>query len=154
MQGSREASTSTRIVGNEETKPIVSKRRRSGKAALGVLPRSTSEPSYTAPVVGVRKYLRGDHIQSSVRNKKLSTHLSTLAVQQANSANTAYEHDSLLLAQDASSRLQPETDLERTWKVSQGEITSSTGLSTARKSFKLRLDEFGPYEIDYTADGR
>jgi U3 small nucleolar RNA-associated protein 7 len=77
-----------------------------------------------------------------------------LSNQQKTSAAAAYEHDSLLLTQEASARLQAETDLERTWKVSQDEIKESIGQSAASKSFSLRLSEFGPYEIDYTHDGR
>jgi len=88
------------------------------------------------------------------KNKKLATHLSTLANQQKASALAAYEHDSLLLPQDASSRLQAETDLERTWRVSQHEIQEAVGASTAQKGFSLSLPDFGPYELDYSADGR
>jgi U3 small nucleolar RNA-associated protein 7 len=88
------------------------------------------------------------------RNKKLATHLTTLANQQKTSALAAYEHDSLLLPQDSSSRLQAETDLERTWKVSQQEIQDAVGTAAAQKGFSLDLPDFGPYEIDYSADGR
>lgn len=94
------------------------------------------------------------HIYVKQKNKKLAAHLSTLQNQQKASAAAAYEHDSLLLTQGGSARLEPETDLERTWKVSQQDISLSVGQSAASKSFRLRLDEFGPYEIDYTHDGR
>lgn len=88
------------------------------------------------------------------RNKKLASHLTTLQNQQRSSAAAAHEHDSLLLSRQASARLQPETDLERTWKVTQNDIAESVGQSAASKSFRLRLPDFGPYELDYTHDGR
>ena len=77
-----------------------------------------------------------------------------MAKQQKASSTAAYEHDSLLLPQDASSRLQAETDLERTWRVSQQDIAQGVGSSAAKKHFDLRLSDFGPYQHDYTADGR
>lgn len=88
------------------------------------------------------------------KNKKLQTHLGSLARQQKASAAAAFEHDSLLLPQDASSRLQVETDLERTWKVSQDDIKQSIGASTAQKSFDLDLPDFGGYKATFSSDGR
>lgn len=88
------------------------------------------------------------------KNKKLATHLSTLASQQKASALAAYEHDSLLLPSNSSSRLQTENDLERTWKVSQDEIRQAVGAATAQKAFSLNLTDSGPYELDYSVDGR
>ncbi|KAK9900300.1 BING4CT-domain-containing protein [Cystobasidium minutum MCA 4210] len=88
------------------------------------------------------------------KNKKLATHLSTLAVQQKASALAAYEHDSLLLPSNASSRLQAENDMERTWKVSQDDIREAVGSATAQKSFSLNLADSGFYELDYSVDGR
>lgn len=88
------------------------------------------------------------------KNKKLATHLATLANQQKASALAAYEHDSLLLPQDSSSRLQAENDLERTWKVSQSDVQAAVGSATAQKAFSLELPDHGPYELDYSADGR
>lgn len=88
------------------------------------------------------------------RNKKLASHLTTLQLRQQAAAASAHEHDSVLLPHNASARLEAETDLERTWKISQGEIKASVGQAAARKSFDLNLPDFGPYELDFTADGR
>lgn len=88
------------------------------------------------------------------KDKKLATHLTTLANQQKSSAAAAYEHDSLLLPQDASGRIEVEDELERTWKVGQSDIAESVGQGAASNSFTLELGEFGPYEADYTSNGR
>ncbi|TGZ84381.1 small nucleolar ribonucleo protein complex subunit [Ascodesmis nigricans] len=46
-----------------------------------------------------------------------------------------------------------EGTLERTWKVTQGEVRQGVDVSTASKGFALELG-FGPYVADYTRDGR
>ena len=85
----------------------------------------------------------------------MATHLSSLSGQQKRSAIAAFEHDNLLLPQNASNgKLQPESDLERTWKFGQSQIADAAGLSAGSKVFDLRMEEFGPYQIDYTSDGR
>jgi hypothetical protein len=134
------------------------------------------QPSYQAPPAQVARYARGSAINPATvnhaaktlraraetiafafslqRNKKLATHLTSLANQQKRAAAAAYEHDSLLLPQDVNARLQAETDLERTWKVSQDDIVANIGAGAASKNFNLRLEDFGPYKLNYTADGR
>lgn len=44
--------------------------------------------------------------------------------------------------------------MERTWKVGQDEIVNSSAIGVASKAFSLKLDDFGPYAIDYTRNGR
>jgi U3 small nucleolar RNA-associated protein 7 len=66
----------------------------------------------------------------------------------------AFEHDQLLLPQDSTGLLEPENELERTWKISQAEIKQAVSGAAAAKGFELKLDQFGPYACDYTANGR
>lgn len=44
--------------------------------------------------------------------------------------------------------------LERTWKFTQEEIQQHVDLNTSKKKFSLKLDDFGPYTMDYTRNGR
>ncbi|KAJ3343326.1 Small subunit (SSU) processome component, partial [Kappamyces sp. JEL0680] len=44
--------------------------------------------------------------------------------------------------------------MERTWKFSQEALKKELDIGTAKKMFDLRLDDFGPYSIDYTRNGR
>lgn len=44
--------------------------------------------------------------------------------------------------------------MERTWKVGQQEIIDGSAIGVAGKAFSLDLDEFGPYSLDYTRNGR
>ena len=50
--------------------------------------------------------------------------------------------------------MQAETDLERTWKISQDEIVANIGQGAIAKRFRLALDNSGPYRLNYGADGR
>ncbi|CAK9781522.1 WD40 repeat-like protein [Cutaneotrichosporon oleaginosum] len=43
---------------------------------------------------------------------------------------------------------------ERTWRVGQDEIVQAVGVSSARKRFDLKLENMGPYKVDYTRNGR
>ena len=44
--------------------------------------------------------------------------------------------------------------MERTWKLTQKELSKLVDVNTARKMFDLTLPDFGPYNIDYTRNGR
>ena len=50
--------------------------------------------------------------------------------------------------------MEVETEMERTWKVGQDEIVGGSAIGVAAKAFSLKLDDFGPYAIDYTRNGR
>ncbi|KAJ3055377.1 Small subunit (SSU) processome component [Rhizophlyctis rosea] len=45
-------------------------------------------------------------------------------------------------------------DMERTWKFTQSQIKDNVDMSTSNKMFELKLDDFGPYTVDYTRNGR
>jgi U3 small nucleolar RNA-associated protein 7 len=87
-------------------------------------------------------------------NKKLASHLATLDKAHTATRAAAEEHDHFLLPGDNAGLLEAETDLERTWRVSQDEIKASIGTSAASKGFNLDLPDFGPYALDYTSNGR
>lgn len=69
-------------------------------------------------------------------------------------ASSAAEHDDLLLpVQSSGALLVPETELEKTYKVSQADIVSASGVGAASKSFGLSLLG-GPFSFDYSRNGR
>ena len=45
-------------------------------------------------------------------------------------------------------------DNEKSWKITQNEISGASDIATANKKFELHLDQFGPYRVDYTTNGR
>ena len=48
-----------------------------------------------------------------------------------------------------------ETDgMEKSWRFSQDEIVKNVDISTANKRFELKLNDYGPYTIDYSRTGR
>lgn len=92
--------------------------------------------------------------QKSIPDKKLAHHLQSLTSAAKASSLKAFEHDDLLLNHSNAGLIETETDLERTWKVGQGEIVDGSAIGVASKAFSLSLNEFGPYAIDYTRNGR
>lgn len=100
-----------------------------------------------------KTYGRGKGNQTkSVRDKKLRATLKAQeskhkqAMLQAKDAEILLEHDAGFL--------EAEGELERTYRVRQDEIQENVGVETAKKSFELRLNDFGPYRADYTRNGR
>lgn len=63
-------------------------------------------------------------------------------------------HDAEILLENQSGFLEPETELERTYKVRQEDIRSDVAVETAKKGFELKLTDLGPYVTDYTRNGR
>ncbi|GAA5866695.1 hypothetical protein JCM1840_002432 [Sporobolomyces johnsonii] len=119
------------------------------------------DQSYIPPAQELKKYLYAKpHILSKHSNpkkskdKKLGHHLAHLSSTAKASSLHAYEHDNLLLNQDNAGLIEAENDLERTWRVTQQEIVDSSAVGVDGKQFSLTLDEFGPYAVDYTRNGR
>lgn len=50
--------------------------------------------------------------------------------------------------------LEPENEMERTYKVTQRQLKEDLDIASSSKIFDLKLDEFGPYLLDYTPNGR
>ncbi|KAJ5594905.1 uncharacterized protein N7459_001113 [Penicillium hispanicum] len=88
----------------------------------------------------------------NIRSKKLR---GTLKAQEEKHKQAVLQaKDAEILLEHEAGFLEPEGELERTYKVRQDEIKESVGLETAKKGFELRLNELGPYRADYTRNGR
>lgn len=88
----------------------------------------------------------------NVRDKKIR---GTLKEQEARHKEAILKtKDAEILLEHEAGFLEPEGELERTYKVRQDEIKDSVGLEAAKKGFELRLTEAGPYRADYTRNGR
>lgn len=98
-------------------------------------------------------YGRGKaNFTKNIRDKKIR---STLKAQEAKQKTAVLQaKDAEILLEHEAGFLEPEGELERTYKVRQDEIQDSVGLETAKKGFELRLNDFGPYRADYTRNGR
>lgn len=99
-----------------------------------------------------RKYGRGKPIQvSNIKDKKLRANLKRLETKYKEAVLSA--KDAEILYENEEGFLQPETELEKTYKVRQSDITSAVGVEQAKKSIDFKLD-LGPYVSDYTRNGR
>ena len=121
-----------------------------------------AQSDYVPPTQSLKKYLyssAGLANQNFLKNKsfpdkKLAHHLTAIQSSAKASAVKSYEHDDLLLNKSNRGLIETETALERTWKVTQKEIVDSSAIGVESKAFSLKLDQFGPYDIDYTRNGR
>lgn len=88
-----------------------------------------------------------------VKDKKLRTKLKTQDEQRKKALRKAEEAEILL--EHNSGYLEPETPLEKTYKVRQDDIKQSVGIETAKKAFELKLgEELGPYLAEYSRNGK
>jgi U3 small nucleolar RNA-associated protein 7 len=100
-----------------------------------------------------RQYGRGRKIDvRDVRDKKLRRNLTTLENKFQSAAVKA--KDAEILLENTGGFLEPENELERTYRVRQEEIEDSAAVETAQKKFDLKLDALGPYVCEYTRNGR
>lgn len=100
-----------------------------------------------------RDYGRGKGVDvRGVRDKKLRTNMKKQEEKYQNAISKA--KDAEILLENAPGFLEPEHELERTYRVRQDEITSETAVGTAQKRFDLKLDDLGPYQCEYTRNGR
>lgn len=100
-----------------------------------------------------KTYGRGKAASSkNVKDKKLRANLKALEAKQK--AAILEAKDAEILLEHEAGFLEPEGELERTYKVRQDEIQDSVGIETAKKGFELRLNDFGPYRMDYSRNGR
>ena len=101
-----------------------------------------------------RIYGRGRKIRhQSVKDKKLRSNLKSLETKYKDA--TLKAKDAEILLENEAGFLEPEHELERTYKIRQEEIKQEVGVETAAKCFELKLgDTLGPYSCDYTNNGR
>ena len=98
-------------------------------------------------------YGRGRKIPlKSVRDRKLRTNLQSL--EERYKAATLKAKDAEILLENEAGYLEPEGELERTYKVRQDELRQDVAVETAKKGFELKLEDLGPYVADYTRNGR
>ncbi|KAL1883627.1 putative U3 small nucleolar RNA-associated protein 7 [Paecilomyces lecythidis] len=94
---------------------------------------------------------KGVHTQS-VRDKKLRHRLKAVESKYKDAALKA--KDAEILLENEAGFIEPEGELERTYKVRQDEIKENIGVETAKKGFELKLEDLGPYRADYTRNGK
>jgi U3 small nucleolar RNA-associated protein 7 len=101
----------------------------------------------------LRDYGRGKRVNTkTIKDKKLRRNLQLLESKYKAAAVKA--KDAEILLEQTSGYLEPESELERTYKVRQDEIQESVSIATAQKRFDLTLNELGPYVFDYSKNGR
>ena len=98
-------------------------------------------------------YGRGKKIHAkTIRDKKLRSNLKRLEYKYQDAAVKA--KDAEILLENESGLLEPEGELERTYKVRQDELKPELSIGTAKKGLELKLPDLGPYVVDYTRNGR
>ncbi|KAL2259488.1 hypothetical protein VTK26DRAFT_6829 [Humicola hyalothermophila] len=100
-----------------------------------------------------KAYGRGRRIDiKTVKDKKLRRNLTNLEKKYKAAALKAKEAEILL--ENTTGFLEPESELERTYKVRQEEIQDEVAIEVAQKRFELKLDTMGPYVCEYSRNGR
>lgn len=99
-----------------------------------------------------KKYGRGRPVRlNQVKDKKLKSALRRIENKYQDAVLGTKDAEILLENQEGF--LQPESELERTYKVRQDDILDAVGVQQAKKSFELKLD-LGPYTGNYTRNGK
>lgn len=99
-----------------------------------------------------KKYGRGRPVRlNEIKDKKLKSSLKRIESKYQNAILGA--KDAEILLENEEGFLQPEGELERTYKVTQGDILEAVNVQQAKKSFELKLD-LGPYTANYTRNGK
>lgn len=100
-----------------------------------------------------QQYGRGQGVQTTgIKDKKLRGNLRALEERYQDAALKA--KDAEILLENESGFLEPEHELERTYKVRQSDIKTDVDVETAKKGFELKLTDLGPYTFDYTRNGK
>ena len=85
------------------------------------------------------------------KDRKLKANLKRLDKEYAQTVSDAAATDYLL--PESSGYLEAEDEMEKTFKVRQSEIVGGVDVSTANKALDLKLNEFGPYYVNYSRTG-
>jgi U3 small nucleolar RNA-associated protein 7 len=114
---------------------------------------TTSSSQLRKQAQAQNEYGRGKKIPlKNIRDKKLRGNLKALESKYKDA--TLKAKDAEILLENDGGFLEPEAELERTYKVGQTEIQKNVALQTAQiAKFHLKLDA-GPYVADYTRNGR
>ena len=98
-------------------------------------------------------YGRGRRIRvGSIKDKKLRSNLKALEEKYKDASLKA--KDAEILLENDTGFLEPEGELEKTYKVRQGDLVKDAPSGVANKGFELKLNDLGPYLADYTRNGR
>lgn len=85
------------------------------------------------------------------KDRKLRADLRRQNEQLARAAKETASTDALLFEQ--SGFLEPETEMDKTFKVTQDDILASVDINTRKKRFSLKLPQLGPYGCRYSSTG-
>lgn len=100
-----------------------------------------------------RDYGRGKGVDvRAVRDKKLRTNMKKQETKYQTAITKA--KDAEILLENAPGFLEPETELERTYRVRQDDVAGEAAVETAQKRFELKLEDLGPYHCEYTRNGK
>lgn len=98
-------------------------------------------------------YGRGKEVSTArVKDRKLKANLQ--AQERKFKDATLKARDAEILLENDSGFLEAEDELEKTYRARQDDIKPDLGVQTAQKSFELKLSDLGPYNVDYTRNGR
>lgn len=99
-----------------------------------------------------KSYGRGKPIRTAlVKDRKLRANLKRVESKYKDAILAA--KDAEILLENQQGFLEPENELEKTYKVRQDEIQQAVGIQQAKKAIELKLD-MGPYVAEYTRNGR
>lgn len=102
----------------------------------------------------VAKYSRGQGADlKALRDKKLKGQLAVKEKLYGQSAQTAAKSEKWLMPTEEGF-LEPENDLEKTYRMRQHDLLKEVDLLSSRKPFDMILPVLGPYTIEYTSNGR
>ena len=98
-------------------------------------------------------YGRGRKIPlRGIKDRKLRSKLKSLEDKYQDA--TLKAKDAEILLENESGYLKPEDAFEKTYKVRQDDLRRDVTVETAKKGFDLKLNDLGPYSVDYTRNGR
>lgn len=99
-----------------------------------------------------KKYGRGLPVRvNQIKDKKLRANLKRIESKYKDAVLNA--KDAEILYENEEGFLQPESELEKTYKVGQSDILDAVGTQQAKKSVDFKLD-MGPYISEYNRNGR
>ncbi|GME49156.1 hypothetical protein GTA08_BOTSDO00730 [Neofusicoccum parvum] len=127
--------------------------RKSSKAPASTHDREEAEAKARLQVAESTYGRSGGKIKfKDIKDKKLRSEIRRQEQKRKDAVLKA--HDAEILLENQSGFLEPETELERTYKVRQEDIRRDVAVETAKKGFELKLTDLGPYVTDYTRNGK
>jgi len=100
----------------------------------------------------ILKYTRGARVKTKkVKDRRLKTKLQSHEKQYDQAIKQAARSELLLTEQPGYIEAE---GIERTHKFKQKDIVENLDITSAQKYFELKLDQFGPYKVNYTRNGK